>query len=199
MSRTNFCPNCGAPDYGTPYCPRCQAPMDRGEASRPDPSAAPGTPPGIQPEIPQGIQIDTGADIPPVRLAGFFRRFFALFTDYLILGILGDIISMSYHAGAGGSFHTMRFHVFFGVSSVLALIYFTVLIGESGQTIGKMLLGVRVVRTDGSSVSYPRALGRAFGYYVSSLLFSLGFIWAAFDRRNQAWHDKLADTLVIRT
>lgn len=183
MSRTNFCANCGAMDYGTPYCPMCQAPMGRT---------------GDRPTTPE-IRIDTGIAMPSVRLAGFFRRFFALFTDYLLLGILSNLISMSYHAGAGNSFRIMRINLFFGVSSILALIYFTVLIGESGQTLGKRLFGVRVIRTDGTSVSYGRALGRALGYYLSSLLFSMGFIWAAFDRRNQTWHDKLVDTLVIRT
>ena len=183
MSRTNFCSNCGAMDYGTPNCPICQAPMSRA---------------GDRPTIPK-IQIDPIVTTPSVRPAGFFRRFFALFTDYLILGILSDLISMSYHAGAGSSFRMMRINLFFGVSSVLALIYFTVLIGESGQTLGKKLFGVRVIRTDGTPVSYGRALGRALGYYLSSLFFSMGFIWAAFDRRNQTWHDKLVDTLVIRT
>lgn len=183
MSRTNFCSNCGAMDYGTPYCPKCQAPMNRDEYRTSDPA----------------LQIESVPAPPPVRLAGFFRRFFALLIDYLLLGILSDLISISYRTGAGGSFHAMRINVFFGISTLLALIYFTILIGESGQTLGKRLLGVRVIRTDGTSVSFGRALGRALGYYVSSLFFSLGFLWAAFDRRNQTWHDKLVDTLVVRT
>jgi len=41
-------------------------------------------------------------------------------------------------------------------------------------------------------------IGRYFGYYVSGLILALGFIWIAFDKRKQGWHDKLAGTLVIR-
>jgi uncharacterized RDD family membrane protein YckC len=32
------------------------------------------------------------------------------------------------------------------------------------------------------------------GYWISGLVFGLGFIWAAFDGRKEAWHDKLFDT-----
>ena len=44
------------------------------------------------------------------------------------------------------------------------------------------------------------AVIRAIGYYVSSLICSvgLGYLWAIFDKNNQTWHDKLARTYVVR-
>lgn len=69
---------------------------------------------------------------------------------------------------------------------------------RNGQTPGKFALGIRVIRADGSPLSDIDALIRAVGYHVSGILFGLGFIWALFDKRNQAWHDKMARTFVVR-
>ena len=67
-------------------------------------------------------------------------------------------------------------------------------------TPGKMLLSLKIVdaRTLGA-LSTPQAIGRYFGYYLSTMVFFLGLIWVGFDRRKQGWHDKLAGTVVIRT
>ena len=39
---------------------------------------------------------------------------------------------------------------------------------------------------------------RYLAYYLSALVFFLGFLWVAFDRRKQGWHDKIAGTVVVR-
>jgi uncharacterized RDD family membrane protein YckC len=60
-------------------------------------------------------------------------------------------------------------------------------------------MNIRVVRDDGSLLTFISAgLRGTFGYWVSSLIFSLGFIWAAFDDRQQGWHDKIFGTRVER-
>ena len=41
-------------------------------------------------------------------------------------------------------------------------------------------------------------IGRYLGYYVSTIPLMLGFLWVAFDARKQGWHDKMANTVVIR-
>ena len=66
-------------------------------------------------------------------------------------------------------------------------------------TPGKMLVSARVVdaATHGK-IGAGQAIGRYLGYYVCFLSLGLGFLWVAFDRRKQGWHDKLAGTLVIR-
>jgi uncharacterized RDD family membrane protein YckC len=67
----------------------------------------------------------------------------------------------------------------------------------SGQTIGDLLFGIRVVRTNGSRVSFGRAILRIIGAYVSGFPLFLGFFWILWDRRRQGWHDKFAGTVVV--
>jgi uncharacterized RDD family membrane protein YckC len=82
---------------------------------------------------------------------------------------------------------------------VIMFVYFTYFHGATGRTPGKMLLGLQVVSADGAPISFGTAFLRTVGYFISSLLFTfpLGFIWAAFDKRKQGWHDKIAGTVVI--
>jgi uncharacterized RDD family membrane protein YckC len=55
-----------------------------------------------------------------------------------------------------------------------------------------------VVRQDSSAITFWRGGFRgSLGYLISSLIFNLGFIWAAFDVNKEAWHDKLFDTWVV--
>jgi uncharacterized RDD family membrane protein YckC len=65
----------------------------------------------------------------------------------------------------------------------------------SGQTPGKQVLGVRVMRTDGTRLRLGNALLRQVGYWISAI-FYLGFLWILFDNKRQGFHDKLAGTIV---
>ncbi|MCB1647514.1 MAG: RDD family protein [Pseudomonadales bacterium] len=67
-----------------------------------------------------------------------------------------------------------------------------------GATPGKMMLNLRIVDAESlGPVSPGRLILRYFCYYVSGIPFMLGFLWVAFDKRKQGWHDKLAGTVVI--
>jgi uncharacterized RDD family membrane protein YckC len=66
----------------------------------------------------------------------------------------------------------------------------------AGQTPGKRLMGVRVVRSDGQRLHLGNAIRRELAYVLSGLLF-LGYLWILFDNRRQGWHDKLAGTIVV--
>jgi uncharacterized RDD family membrane protein YckC len=66
-------------------------------------------------------------------------------------------------------------------------------------TPGKMFVGVRVADAyTGGPLSLQQCLERYFAYYLSWIPACLGFLWAAWDRRKQGWHDKLAGTVVVR-
>jgi len=68
-----------------------------------------------------------------------------------------------------------------------------------GATPGKMLVKARIVTADGLvQPSTARLIGRFLAYFVSIFGFCLGFLWIAFDRRKQGWHDKIAGTVVVR-
>jgi len=68
----------------------------------------------------------------------------------------------------------------------------------SARPPGKCCGGLKVVRVNGEPLGFARALLRWAGYLPSSLVFGLGFLWIAWDRNKQAWHDKIAGTRVIR-
>jgi uncharacterized RDD family membrane protein YckC len=65
-----------------------------------------------------------------------------------------------------------------------------------GKTIGKFLMGIRVVRPDGSALGAGQSLVRALAYSLSNILF-LGYVWALLTRRHRAWHDIVARTVVV--
>ncbi len=66
-------------------------------------------------------------------------------------------------------------------------------------TPGKMILGLTVVdATTGNPLSVGQAIGRYLGYFVSMFPLMLGIFWVGWDKKKQGWHDKLANTVVIR-
>lgn len=83
------------------------------------------------------------------------------------------------------------------VSALLLPAYFVFFWALAGQTLADGLLGVRVVRLDGSRMNLPTALVRLVGYGICILSFGIGFLWALVDDRRQGWHDKLARTCVV--
>jgi uncharacterized RDD family membrane protein YckC len=84
-----------------------------------------------------------------------------------------------------------------GGGLILSAVYFAFFWSVAGMTPGKALMGLRVVRRDGGGLSFFRSLFRLFGYWVSTLLSGLGFLWIAIDNRREAWHDKIARTAII--
>ena len=67
-----------------------------------------------------------------------------------------------------------------------------------GTTIGGIVCDLRVVRLDGRNVDWETAIVRALSCFLSLAVAGLGFFWIAFDGQNQAWHDKIAGTVVVR-
>lgn len=82
-----------------------------------------------------------------------------------------------------------------------ALLYKPVFEGRSGQTVGKRMLGIKVVREDGRPMSYGPAFARWVVAWVINWVPFGGVIddlWPLWDDRNQTLHDKAAKTLVVR-
>jgi len=68
-----------------------------------------------------------------------------------------------------------------------------------GGTPGKRILGLRVLSaSDQSNLGLRRGLIRYLVFLVGGFLFYLGWLWVIWDNKNQAWHDKAADSLVVR-
>ena len=87
----------------------------------------------------------------------------------------------------------------FVLSLVVSFLYYGFFEGgPSGQTVGKKVLDIRVVRSiDGAPLGWGIALLRHLSRYLSALPCALGYFWMLWDREKQTWHDKLSATVVV--
>jgi uncharacterized RDD family membrane protein YckC len=138
-------------------------------------------------------------------------RILAFIIDVFIINLFFFIIAIVWRYGFDGS---IPIRSFFNINEELSYtqsiifpiivlfsvwIYTILMIGKYQGTIGKLLLKIRVVGKNGVKISYGLAAYREIvGITISAGVFLLGFIWAFFDEYNQAWHDKLAKTYVIK-
>lgn len=148
------------------------------------------------------------APVKEVRWGGFFRRFFAFLLDVvaivLLVSVMGLLSTIGYKVGLSGHGRSITWHnavplVFLLTwgSIFLATLYFVVFHGGEGKTIGKWLLGLRVVGPEQSAVTYSRAFLRVFVMMIFAPL-GLGFLWILWSPEKRGWHDYLARTWVIR-
>jgi uncharacterized RDD family membrane protein YckC len=76
-------------------------------------------------------------------------------------------------------------------------LYFIFFFSTTGQTVGKAIMGLRVVTTNGKRMGVKRSFIRAVCYTLSLAPFGLGFLWVLGEDRRRAWHDKIAHTYVL--
>lgn len=87
---------------------------------------------------------------------------------------------------------------FYAVALLLFIFNFVVLAARAGQTVGKRLVGIRIIRIDGQPTGYATVFRRhCIGYLLSSVALFLGFVWVIWDAKHQGWHDKIAGTTVV--
>lgn len=126
-----------------------------------------------------------------VEYAGFWRRFGAILIDSIILTVVQGILFRALDVGTTGQAV---------VGIVIAWLYWAVMESSTEQaTLGKKVLSVKVTDLAGNRISFGRATGRYFAKIVSGLILLIGYFMAGFTPRKQALHDKIADTLVVRT
>ncbi|MCL1920328.1 MAG: RDD family protein [Kiritimatiellaeota bacterium] len=84
------------------------------------------------------------------------------------------------------------------VSLCIGALYYIIPLVKWGATPGKMVCGLKVVRSDGSPLTVGRAIGRYFGNVLSGMICYIGYLMVAFDQQERkALHDTLCDTRVI--
>jgi uncharacterized RDD family membrane protein YckC len=114
--------------------------------------------------------------------AGFWIRMGALLIDIILIGIITSILDSP------------------GEIWLIAIAGYGALMWKiKGTTIGGLVCGLKVVRRDGAEINWDTAIVRALGCFLSMVVAGLGFLWIVFDEDRQAWHDKIAGTLVVRT
>jgi uncharacterized RDD family membrane protein YckC len=157
--------------------------------------------------LPDEIQFGAESIGPP---AGFWTRFVAHFIDQIFLGIIIFVLSIIIARSLvdtyiDGTLYFTWDNVseftwwLIGLTVLSEVLYFTVAIGAWGKTIGKAMLGIKVVRQDGSRVTYVRSLARCLIYLLQlDLIMGLSFLVIAFNPEKQGIHDMVCDTGVVR-
>ncbi len=145
---------------------------------------------------------DISLDSQMGEYAGFVSRLVAYVLDQLILVGFFSIVTFvaSFILGSIRVGEYTEIFVFGLVFLFNVMIYFVYYLGFwmlAGQTPGKSLMGLRIVRSDGDRLNLRRAIIRLAGYWLSATLLFLGYLMVLVDARRQALHDKLAGTLVI--
>lgn len=134
--------------------------------------------------------------------ASFGVRFGAKILDGLILWVVNTGIgfALGLSMGLGGAKEPN--FVVIGVTVLIQLVinfgYGTFFLGKFGATPGKMACKIKVVRADGSPLTYGRACGRVFAEILSGLICYIGYIMAGFDEEKRSLHDRICDTRVIK-
>jgi uncharacterized RDD family membrane protein YckC len=144
-----------------------------------------------------------------VAYGGFWIRFLAVLIDGMILYVIDRIVSFAIFGSTAAQIITVnpgdmgaamsRVGMTSTVNLVIGCSYETFFVGKMAATPGKMALGLKVVRADGSPVDYGRAAGRYFAKILSAIILGIGYIMAAFDSQKRALHDMICDTRVIKT
>lgn len=160
---------------------------------------------------PPAAHVEDVAAVGQLALGGRGARFAAMFIDGLVLGILSWGLSALFlghsmellRTGAVSIFSYMGMQM--TIWLVVTLVINGYLLATRGQTVGKLMLGLRIVRTDGSRAGLVRLL--LVRYFANSLLFMVPLLGAIyfladslciFRESRQCLHDNIADTIVVR-
>lgn len=136
----------------------------------------------------------------PANLASPADRLIAAIIDGVILGVVTGILN-GIATATGSTTLALLFSLVNLVISIGYYVYFWSFDNPyttKGQTIGKKLRGIKIIKTDGSDLTPKDAVLRYVGYIVSSIVIMLGFIWIFIDANKQGWHDKIAGTYVVK-
>jgi uncharacterized RDD family membrane protein YckC len=139
------------------------------------------------------------------RYGGFWIRVVARLIDGIVLGVAQAFIALLLFGTFGAQFLPsvsrsapvgllLSFQL---LSFAIAIAYEVVLLRYQGATLGKMALGLKVVRSHGESLGWGISVGRYFMYIVSGMILLIGYIMAGFDSEKRALHDRVCDTRVI--
>ncbi len=198
------CALCGTPaSPGAEFCIACGETLKR---KTPPVELQPQAPPTYTPS--SGVEpLTVSADALPYQ--GVAIRFVAQLVDVVILGVVFWLLGFT---GAGtitidASTAQVTISPFFGVliliDIIIAFLYYTLLEGRNGQTVGKMVVKIKVVRKeDNSSISYGEAATRTILRiidlvpFIAPYLLAVVLIWSSEDK--QRLGDRVAHTVVVQ-
>jgi uncharacterized RDD family membrane protein YckC len=132
------------------------------------------------------------------RYAGFWMRFWAYLLDLIVIGSIDRIVVMPLFRWL--DVPLMETNLFAPISIATAVTFYTYFVLMTkfyGQTLGKMVFGLKVIGLKEESLSWKTILFREWiGRFISSTIF-IGYVLSAFLSKKQGLHDIFADTTVI--
>ncbi len=179
-----YCKNCGneLPE-GAQFCPKCGTVVPKSE----EPLAVKPAPTVVAPGL---------------KLAFWGERFVAWLIDVVIIGAVFGILSLAAFLG-GLSFNLIpgwpNWIPFFNfnLNGVVLFLYWMLMEGSSGQSVGKMVMRLKVVHVDGAPVNMGNAAVESIG---KALLLPLDCLlgWILYPRSRQRLFNYISRTIVVR-
>jgi len=197
----NKCAQCGTvTSPGAKYCESCGA-VIAAKPVQPVPAFVPA--PGYQ--APR-----TYVPYTTKPYQGVAIRFVAILIDTIIIAIITGILSAPFNAfavitnNASGTV-TFSFGSVLGglVSLAVFMLYFTLLEGHYGQTVGKMAVKIKVVRlADGAPIDYSQAAVRTILRFLDEIPYIIPYLLGAMliwsSEEKQRLGDRVASTVVVK-
>jgi Predicted membrane protein/domain len=176
------CQQCGTPTLpDAKFCEQCGAQLHAEVEPQPQSVPSPASAPTYQ----------TPSYVTEKHYEGVPIRFVAILIDTIIIAIIAGILSIPFQSQLSGA-----------VSLLIFLLYFIVLEGAYGQTVGKMAVKIKVVKEDGSKIDYADAVVRnvlrlidLIPYFIPYLLGAI-LIWTS--DMKQRLGDRVAHTVVVK-
>jgi uncharacterized RDD family membrane protein YckC len=194
----NKCEQCGTPaSPRAKYCESCGAPLPTEEQQQP---------------VTAPSEAQTGVAALPYQSVGI--RFVATIIDLIVAGIIAGFVVLPLRSPSqinvmnttGLPMVSVTQNPFAGLGSVITVIiifvYFWLLEGAYGQTVGKMAVKIKVLREDGSKIDYADSAARnilrpidLIPYVIPYLLGAI-LIWSS--DKKQRLGDRVAHTVVVK-
>jgi hypothetical protein len=133
-------------------------------------------------EAPPPLQA-VATDLAVYPRATFLDRAAAFALDAILVGIAVNVLGLTRHDG---------------YYPLLLLAYHIAFWAWRGTTLGGIIVGLRVVRVQGTDLRFADALVRGLTAIFSIAALGIGCFWMLQDPEKQMWHDKIAGTLVVK-
>ena len=153
----------------------------------PMPSMPAEPPPPPMPDVRLGVGAGAATALPLATRATFLDRLVAGALDLLFVAFVFNVFLDRLFLWPDGQ-----------VWLFLCFAYFVTFWAWKGTTLGGIVCNLRVVRTNGGPLAGADAVVRGLACVFSFVPLGLGFLWILRDPQQQAWHDKIAGTIVLK-
>jgi uncharacterized RDD family membrane protein YckC len=148
--------------------------------------------------VPERVDEETSSAPNSLRYAGFWMRFWAYLLDLVVIGSINRLVI--YPVFRSLEFSIVESSMFAPIAIATAFtyyLYFVLMTKLTGQTLGKMVFGIKVIHLKGDRLSWGAILFREWiGRFISTTIL-VAYVVVAFLPKKQGLHDLFADTTVI--